>query len=273
MGVQVFDAPDADIVLISCEEQDPTQFRVHRCILSAASPFFHDMFTLPQNETEQRSPSNILVTETRDTLHTLLEFVYPVENPVISSLDELVPILGAAIKYDFTAVIGSLRKLLVSPQFARGEPTRVYAIASRFDLEEEAQIASKYTLSINVLDAPLSEDLKYITAFSYHRLLDLHRRRVRAAIDMLKLPQDIKCMQCNGSTFSVYATPKWWYEFERRAREELSVRPTTDVIFGMEFLAQVAIAAGCPRCAGSVLDSWKFLEDLKRRIDELPATI
>jgi hypothetical protein len=188
-------------------------------------------------------------------------------------LDQLVPILTAATKYDLTAVITSLRAILVSPRFVQAEPTRVYAIASRFEFEEEAQIASKYTLSVNVLDAPLSDDLKFISAYAYHRLLDLHRRRVQAALQMLKLPDDIKCMQCNGSSFSVYATPKWWSEFEKNARKELSVRPTTEVIFGMEFLAQAAIASGCQRCAGSVLDSWKFLGELKRSIDELPATI
>lgn len=271
--VQLFDSPDADIVLISCED-DPSEFHVHRCILAAASPFFHDMFSLPQSPTmSEKRLSLIPVTESRYTLEALLQFIYPIEDPSIHSLDELVPVLGAAIKYDFTATIVTLRKLLLSPRFVRAAPTRVYAIASRFDLEEEAQTASKYTLNINILDAPLCEDFKFITAYSYHRLLDLHRRRVQAALQMLKLPSDIKCMQCNGSSFSVYSTPKWWFDFEKRAREELSVRPTTDVIFEMEFLAQAAIAAECPRCAGSILDSWRFLQDLKKSIDELPATI
>jgi hypothetical protein len=275
MTTHVFDARDADIILVSCEENCPTDFSVHRCILIAASPFFKDMFTLPQSPTEANKLPRIPVSESRQTLDSLLRLVYPIPDPTFSSLDELVPVLGAAIKYDFLTAIDTLRKLLISPRFAHAQPTRVYAIASRFDLEEEARIASQYTLNVNVLDAPLSDDLKFITAHSYHRLLDLHNRRVRAALEMLtsKLPGDIKCMQCNGSPFAMYATPRWWPEFEKRAKEELSVRPTTDVIFGMEFLAQAAMAAECPRCAGSILDAWKFLQDLKRRIDELPATI
>ena len=125
-------------------------------------------------------------------------------------------------------------------------------------MEEEARIASKYTLNVDLLEAPLSDDLKYITAHSYIRLLSLHRRRVDAAVAMLKPPQRMVCVQCNGSAFSVYSTPKWWVEFKKRARVELSVRPTTDVIFGMEFLGQVAAASGCTQCPGSVLNSWKF---------------
>ncbi|KAF8076833.1 hypothetical protein FPV67DRAFT_434885 [Lyophyllum atratum] len=275
MGAQLFNfnAPDADVVLLSCEREDPTEFRVHRCILAAASPFFYDMFTLPQSPTADHLLPIIPVSETRKVLGTLLEFLYPIENPCLDSLDDLVPILEAAVKYDVVGVISALRKFLISPQFVEAQPTRVYAIACRFDLEEEAKLASKYTLGVHILDAPLSEDLKFITAYSYHRLLDLHRRRTQAAVDMLKIPQDIKCVQCNGSAFSVYAIPKWWYEFEKKAREELSRRPTTDVIFGMEFLAQAAIGAKCTHCAGSILDAWMFLQDLKKSIDDLPATI
>jgi len=268
MGLHSFDASDADVILVS---SDSTQFRVHRCILSAASPFFHDMFTLPQPP--QLTLPSIPVSEPSLVIDTLLRFIYPVQDPPLDSLCDLVPILTAAVKYDLTSVLTSLRALLVSPRFTTADPTRVYAIASRFEFEQEAQIASKYTLRVNVLDAPLSDDLKFISAYAYHRLLDLHRRRVQAAVQMLILPGDIKCMQCNGSSYSIHIAPKWWAEFERRAREELSVRPTTDVIFSMEFLAQVVIASGCQRCAGSVLDSWRFLEDLKRSIDALPATI
>lgn len=267
-----FKASDADLILVSCEQESPAQFHVHRSILAAASPFFHDMLTLPQPTTPNEPPL-VSVSETCGTLDTLLRFVYPLPDPVINSLDELVPILAAAAKYDFTAVISALRKLLVQPHFIKTSPTRVYAIACRYDLEHEAKFASSFTLGSNILDSPLSDDLKYITAFSYHRLLDLHRRRALAAQALLKIPDDIKCMQCNGSSYTVFGSPKWWFEFEKRAREELATRPTTEVIFGMEFLAKSANSAGCQRCPGSVLESWRFLEELKRSIDNLPSTI
>ena len=271
-SIYEFSADDADVILVSSEPK-PTEFRVHRCILAAASPFYRDMFALPQSTSHDKQLPVIPVSETSPTLDGLLRFVYPVPDPHISSLDELVPILGAAVKYDFVAVIHTLRKLLLVPRFVKLAPTRVFAIACRFDLEDEARLASQHTLTVNILDCPISEDLKYITAYSYHRLLDLHRRRASAAQEILRLPQELKCSQCNGSGYSVFGAPKWWYEFERRAREELAVRPTTDVIFEMSFLAQMASAAGCQRCPGSVFDSIKYLQELKRKIDELPATI
>src|ERR1700733_11553138 len=192
-----FDAPDADLILLS---SDDVEFRVHRCILAAASPFFSDMFTLPQ----PRVPSDpitipvIPVSELRQTLDSLLRFVYPVQDPPIHTLDQLNPILGSAFKYDFPSVISALRKILVTPHFLESSPTRVFAIASRHDLEPEAQLSSRYTLTIHVLACPISDDLKHITAPSYHRLLDLHKRRSESAQGLLKIPEEVKCMQCNG---------------------------------------------------------------------------
>ena len=269
----LFQSPlNADVILVSRQEDEPFQFHVHKCILVAASPFFADMFSLPQPSDETHRPI-IPMSESRPVIAALLQFIYPVEDPKIDSLDELVPILAAAVKYDVTPVISTLGKILLSSPFVETEPTRVYAIASRFDMEEEAKIASKHTLNVNLLEAPLSDDLKYISAHSYIRLLSLHRRRVDAAVAILKPPRHMVCMQCNGSAFSVYCTPKWWYEFEKRARVELSARPTTDVIFGVEFLGQAAAASGCTQCPGSVLNSWKFLQELKDAIDRLPSTV
>ncbi|TFK43945.1 hypothetical protein BDQ12DRAFT_695932 [Crucibulum laeve] len=268
-----FNAPDADTILLSGELECPTEFHVHRFILSAASPFFQDMFGLPQPSTLLKSKPVIPVSEHSDVLDTLLRFVYPVPDPIISSLDELVPVLAAALKYDLSYPTSAVRQLLISPRFVSTAPIRVYAIACRFDLDDEAKIASRHTLSVNILDAPLCDDLKHITAYSYHRLLDLHRKRGAAAIRLLKIPDNIKCMQCNGSAFTMHGSPKWWWEFERMAKEELTVRPCSDVIFGMEFLDRAACESKCPRCSGSILDSWRFLMELKAAIDALPATI
>jgi len=191
----------------------------------------------------------------------------------MSSIDDLVTILGVAIKYEFLGVISTLRKQLICPAFLRDDPVRVFAIASRYELEYEAQVASKHTLSVDIVDSPLSEDLRFITAHSYHRLLVLHKKRSADAQALLKIPEDVKCLQCSGAYYGAFIPPKWWKEFERMARAELMKRPTTDVIFSMPFLARVAEASACPRCAGSILEAHQFLSDLKRQIDDLPSTI
>lgn len=271
MSSTYFSFPDADLVLRS-GDPNPVDFHVHRCVLATASPFFRDMLSLPQAPSEKVEVPVVPVSENHRTLEGLLRFVYPMPDPPVETLDEISSLLGAATKYDMTAAIDVLRRLLVAPQYVQASPTRVYAIASRYDLEEEAKIASRHTLGIDVLNCPLHEDLKYITAYAYHRLLNLHKRRAEAALELLKITEDVKCMVCNGMHYGAFSPPRWWDDFVLRAKDELRARPTSDVVFSMAFLAQSA-QAGCERCGGSILAAHAFLEELKKNIDALPSTI
>ncbi|KAF8891841.1 hypothetical protein BD779DRAFT_151993 [Infundibulicybe gibba] len=266
-----FDSPEADVILLS-SEPDCREFRLHKCILATASPFFRDMFSLPQSPAEDSRLPVISVSESGSILDPILRFLYPIPNPDISSLDELVRLVDVAIKYEFEIVLSSLRRVLVSPPFVEEEPMKIFSIACRYEFENEAKIASRYTLRQNVIEGPLTDDLKYISGYSYHRLLELHRTRARAAQKLLQPSNDLKCSQCNGTGFTLYGCPRWWCEFEARAREELAVRPTSDVIFGIEFLAKT-LAVGCPRCPASLFESTGFLQELKQQIDSLPDTI
>jgi len=265
-----FDAIDADVVLRTTDGED---LRVYRRILQESSPFFSDLFSLPQPQSEIKADTPVIdVDEQAVLMKTLLLLVYPGEEPIIGTLIELSALVAVAMKYQMVRAVATLRRLLISPRFVENHPTQVYAIACRHDFEEEARIASKYTLNINILDCPLSDDLKYITAFSYHRLLDLHRKRGDAARVLLVCEDDVKCMQCSASHYGGLCPPRWWTNFEQRAKEELRMRPSTDIIFSLEFLAQSS-NTGCQRCAGSILESHAFLMRLKDRIDALPATI
>lgn len=273
MAVEHFDDPTADFILRS--SLPVTDFRVHRLLLSLASPFFDQMLSLPQPSPKELTKVPVVeVSEPPEILQLLLQFVYPVPSPIIDDdLDTLIMVLHAAIKYDVPLAIDDLRKQLVSERYLKQSPTRVYAVASRYELEEEAKLASKHTLGINILDAPLSEELKYISAFAYHRLLALHHTRAKASQALLRLRDDVKCMECNGTYGAFSEGPKWWLDFQKRATEELSARPTTEVIFSLEFLSRSFYQLECKKCPLSLLESWSFLEELKRKIDELPATI
>jgi hypothetical protein len=124
-----FPTSDAIVTLIAEEKEFP----VHKCILAAASPFFADMFSLPQPDSSTfKEP--ILTTESACVLEILLQFLYPIPNPTISDLDTLVAVLTAAVKYEFEHVVDSLRRTLVAPSFLAESPLRVFAIACRFDV-------------------------------------------------------------------------------------------------------------------------------------------
>jgi len=269
-----FDSPDADVILLTTEVDCSTEFHVHKCILAAASPFFHDMFSLPQGDDDKHNVPIIPVSESSKALDTVLRFVYPVSPPIIDNLDDLSAALSVAIKYDLASVILTLRKFLISPRFLQTSPVRVYAIACHYEFEEEARVASRSTLNVNLLDAKPVAELRYMTGYDYHRLLQLHRWRTDGLLQLLpEIPENLKCMQCNGSTFTMNDAPRWWTEWVKRAREEMRLRPTTDVIFGLDFLFGVAQKAGCTRCPGSVLDSWRFLKSLKEDMDRVPGCV
>ncbi|SJL02573.1 uncharacterized protein ARMOST_05904 [Armillaria ostoyae] len=260
-----FNSADADIFLnVEDSSKQKKRFAVHKCILSAASPFFRDMFSLPQPSAAQATDLDIPsidMPESADVLHTLLQYIYPVPNPIILSLGKLVPVLEAAEKYDILVAVDSLRKQLVSTENLTEDPLRIYAIASRYDLQEEIKVAAKYTLKKNVLDCPLSDDLKHITAYDYHRLLDLHRRHVHAIqqafiqLERVTVP-DHKC-----STW-------WWSRYEKAAKLELAQRPSTDVIFSLPFIS--SCVTWCHDCHASVYLTLPDLERVKEDIDALP---
>ncbi|KZS91193.1 hypothetical protein SISNIDRAFT_414320 [Sistotremastrum niveocremeum HHB9708] len=257
---------------------DGQTFRVFRAILAASSQFWKDLFSIPRPVLNSAldSPNTdddvVDVSESALTVRTLLQFTYPISDPTITSLDHLVPVLEASLKFDMQDATSKLRKLLISPEYLQSSPTRVYAIACRFELYEEAKIASRETLRSNILDLPLSEDLKYISAYDYHRLLDLHRQRVAAALELLRITPNIKCPQCSLTHYGNTGTPKWWEDFDMRAKQELHKAPITDTIFSMRFLARSAVA-GCQRCGASILESYDYLLEIKASIDKLPDTI
>lgn len=269
-----FNSSDADLVLRSAPSPHTVDFHVHRCTLSAASPFFDLMFTLPQASDDATTPRPVVeVAEEAETLECLLRFIYPTTSPRIHSYDQFALVFNAADKYDVPVAIDALRKILVQPQFLKDRPIWVYALASRFDLEEEAKLASRHTFDINLHDSFSCEDIKYVPDNSCHRLVDLHQRRSRRACDLLQIPEHIKCILCNGTYYGILDPPKWWRNFEERARKELLARPSLDVIFSERFLSE-STTVDCKYCAASMSNARGFLDSLKKEIDDdIPATI
>jgi hypothetical protein len=178
-----FGPPDGDIIL-----RTPTRdFRVHKLVLSLASPIFRDMFSIPQPTPVVRGADIgvVDVTDPPEALDLILRFIYPLPPPNVDSLDLLVEGLVVADKYDIDGARAELRLRLA--KFMKENPLRVYAIASRFGFEEEAEAASSLTTGTYLpalVDLP--DELKNITATAYHRLVRLHekyRDEVEDAID------------------------------------------------------------------------------------------
>ncbi|KAG6818516.1 hypothetical protein H0H93_004357 [Arthromyces matolae] len=90
---EIFNAPDADLTIESC---DNVIFRVHRKYLEAAAGAF------PPSEIEAREEEIVSLTEDSETLTILFQFIYPRRNPEIDvlSFEPLYRLAEAAEKYE-----------------------------------------------------------------------------------------------------------------------------------------------------------------------------
>ncbi|KAI9062822.1 hypothetical protein FKP32DRAFT_1758411 [Trametes sanguinea] len=135
----LFNNESADIVVRSSDNVD---FRLHKLVLSLASPVFNGMFSLPSDQNASDNP--VEVTETSSTLEGLLRFCYPMGPPTFSQIDDLRLVLDAACKYEMDFVIEYLKVYL--RLFLPSEPMRVYCIAYKCEDPELARAAASRLL-------------------------------------------------------------------------------------------------------------------------------
>ncbi|KAG8895428.1 hypothetical protein FRC01_012368, partial [Tulasnella sp. 417] len=144
---------------------DGANFKASRVILSIASPFFRDMFALPQPGDETSNTTSELpvipVEEDAQTLETFLTMLYPLDPPVIQSYEVATKLVRACDKYLISPLRlkACLRDMLATPEALKRDPLGVYALAWRLGLEEEAKTASRYTHRMNLRHPQVKQDL------------------------------------------------------------------------------------------------------------------
>ena len=228
----VFDATDADIILISSDE---IRFRAHRPILSNASAVFEAMFTLPpgsSNDSEDGLPV-IPMAESGLVINQLLQFCYPSQSGVVSDLQTLRLLFAAADKYDMKGVTSQLAYIL-RYQFIDKEPYRAYAIACIYGLWPEAKLAGKQTLA-HPVPSPSLPEYDTLPASMYHKLV-VYRQKCADVIEPILDDWTYKvglrdytwagytCGQCAKPTAN---SPAFWFlDHLARTRAAFVARPT-----------------------------------------------
>ena len=129
-----------DVILRSSDKVD---FHVYKVILSFASPFFKDMFSLaqPVGSGSDADMHVVEMTEDKVTIDCLLRYIYPILDPYIGNLGVLERVLETALKYDLTQPIHLTKQLL--PRFMSSRPLRIYALCCRLGCEAEAKMAAE----------------------------------------------------------------------------------------------------------------------------------
>ncbi|GJE98552.1 BTB domain-containing protein [Phanerochaete sordida] len=168
----VFNQPTADVVLRSSDKVD---FKVHKIILSDASPVFSSMFALPlpsQDEDMCDGLHKVQMAEPADAIHALLGVLYPGKGPRVSNTDCAALVLQLADKYAMDGVTKHVRSLLGDPGFLRDEWSvlHVYALSRKYGFADLAEAAARESLQYPFQRHGMS-GLHVMTGADYHELL------------------------------------------------------------------------------------------------------
>ena len=117
--------------------------------------------------------------------------------------------LDVAIKYDMTFVVDYLHGGACLSHFLASAPIRTFAIASLFNLEDDVQPTAQHSPDANIPDGQTCDDLRYLPAYAQHQLLEMHWKHATAAEPLLKTPNEIKCLRCDGHHSNSFAL-LWW---------------------------------------------------------------
>ncbi|KAJ7817899.1 hypothetical protein B0H14DRAFT_3877242 [Mycena olivaceomarginata] len=278
-----FDDLTADTVLRS---SDGCDFHVHRLVLSRASPFFSDMFSLPQPDTEAE-------------LNKFLRVWYPGAKMVaFDGLQELDKIIELALsKYDMHYLEPVLQNHVQN--YMERHCVAVFAIASRYGWGNMAKAAAKQSLQLNlrtlVNDISSAPQLKHISADQFQALLRYHDACGDAASSSGRLlPWSdaqykwIRCSRCASYT-SECAVPgltsrvvprAWIFHYLDEAASMLKETPGGNVQDPVLLAAAQSEAGACPgtcRTGGSrelaIFVAEKYLPAVKAAIDAVPLEI
>ena len=199
-----FDDADADITLRSSDQVD---FHVYKVILSKASPFFKDMFSLPQPvgaDNTHNSHTVIDLLETSNTVATFLTAIYPILEPKMDgepSLSDHLAAIEAAKKYDMAVALTFFLNDFECSVCVRDRPVEAFCAAYTLKLGEAAQIAAKASLEHRLSLGDLGDELQHTNGPALFRLWQFHRACSAAAIAAFP-----------GTTLS-WVTPaqiSWW---------------------------------------------------------------
>jgi len=269
-----FSSPAGDVTLSARGGQ--TFFRVHSYTLKTTSGFFRTMYGLPQSS----SPVDdiIYLDESAEVLEPLLRMVCGLPLQPVTNCDLVEKILFAAEKYDMPGPISILRLLSMTPLFLE-QPLRLFSLACRYGWEEEAKLASKQNLQLDLFEPTHQETLAQLPSKALLDLMNLRHKRREQLRERLDNPPFVSgatasCIQCN--TTIEYHT---WRELKYKMILEMDKRPAGDTILdpGLNEWpeAKACWKAKCTKkeCSRLLYDKGETLRVIKQCIGELPSTV
>ncbi|KAI9061546.1 hypothetical protein FKP32DRAFT_1594348 [Trametes sanguinea] len=287
MGPAPFNSPDADLTIRTSTD---TTFMVNRAILAAASPVLAAKIASAVTEATEQDKSaaqgsqahcEIALPESDFVVETLLRFIYPLSDPFLLDLDDIVDVYVAATeRYSIAYATSALQHALSSTRFLDQDPVRVYAIAKRFGLDDLAKDATRAALK-HPTDWPNYDEFQNMSADHYHSLLTTHRRIARDAVacvtNSILLQSARPSIIANMSRHANMCNKSfvcWWDKYVERAKPVLLATPTSDKVCSPAFVAGLLDSIACQSCREALLVTLLpngYVQQLKKALDALPA--
>ena len=230
MSSTFFTTDDGDIVLRAGPDPDSKHdFRVHKFILSLASPVFKDMFAFPQpsdqNQSEGHQPPVVDVLEPPQVIDTILRLIYPgVEPPKIADFPALTALLSAADKYNITSIYPVLRGTLKT--FLRDRFSfRVYVVACRFGFPEEAKEAARVGNTDSITIESLDEEVQHISSVDVVQWVKFTQERESEGRSKIKNLLDWQDLDDEASCEHGVAGKDFYFRLEKAVEEAFLDNP------------------------------------------------
>ncbi|KAH9174315.1 hypothetical protein EDB89DRAFT_564858 [Lactarius sanguifluus] len=210
----------ADVVL---QSPDLVSFRVHKSILAISSPFFADLFSLPQppDDTVVDGLPIVQVSEDAELLHSLLTVLYPIPSVIPDSYEKTLALLAAFQKYNIDIAIPPVRSEIGRQLPTTEEAFRAYAIASSKRLIPEMETAARFTLDHPMTFHVIANALPLFEGSALH---DLVRFRKRCRDNLLSFFEGI--ISGNDSL------SKSWYGCRKTKRPHASLQSDQGILAG-----------------------------------------
>ncbi|KAI9450631.1 hypothetical protein BJY52DRAFT_1301738 [Lactarius psammicola] len=173
-----FNMRNTDVILRS---SDGASFRVHRLVLTTASPFFDDLFSLPQPDEDETIDGIHVVrlSEDKEVLHSLITMLYPIPSVLPDSYIKVLDLLIASQKYDMAAVQSSIRAEVSRksyPSLSGAEAFHMYAIARSKGLIPEMENFARLTLDHPMTFESIGDELGMFNGWALRELAHFRKR-------------------------------------------------------------------------------------------------
>ncbi|KAK0491696.1 hypothetical protein EDD18DRAFT_1080328 [Armillaria luteobubalina] len=254
-----FNNPDAHAVLSSL---DGTLYRLSPSVLRRTTSFFASpSFTFEPNN------KPIPIHEHDVVLERLLRIISGLAIPPWPTFDDLEGVLNLAGTWGARGAVDVVRASITAPIFLE-EPLRVYAIATRFGWDDEAELASKHTLELSLHE----EALRRIPTRPLVRLFKFHRKRRDEFRVGMQGEGHVACAGCgkavDGEAWAALVWKMFW---------EMDARPSGERLCSLEIEEweemERCLGEKCGGCGRAVYERLEVLERVRKCLAELPDTV